>query len=656
MIKKHLLLLWKVILALSIILTAASMVQVAGVAYVNHIDILHSIWIFLLAAMLAVVILGVILFILLFTRWKEKLLKIPEGFTRLPSGWKVIAIIIFILLLPVYSFVTLHPYLGHYYASGTWTHLALFWWLSIAVMVCLKAIKKDLTWPAALWIGTLIMALFFLFVKQFLKVTDYPFALTWSEASRFYGASLLLSKQMYGTKIPLGIMHATWHFLLAVPFLFGNLPIWLHRLWWALLQLVLGVGVSWTLANRLHSGDRSRILIVAGWVFIFLFPLPLLANLLFCTLLIMWGVKPKETWRTSIIVTLASIWAGMSRINWFPVPGIFAAILFLLEVPYHESRNALRYLWKPIVWILGGTLIAFASNVVYMQVSGNGTSVSFSSSLTSTLLWYRLLPNPTYPAGVLPDLLLLTAPVIASIILGLRQWRKALHPLRLAGIVSALAVLLVGGLVVSVKIGGGGDLHNLDAYLILLILVGGYLFFGSYAPEALETKPGVIRNPILLSLLLIAPIWLILRANVSLFIWDKAQTDRTLAFLRQNVEDISRQGGQVLFISERQLLTFKMVDVPLVPDYEQDFLMEMVMSHNRAYLDQFQADLRAQRFAAIVTNAQSIHYYGRTRVFGEENDVWVQEVSIPLLCSYEPLEGFSGLSEVVYVPRSQPCK
>jgi hypothetical protein len=291
-----------------------------------------------------------------------------------------------------------------------------------------------------------------------------------------------------------------------------------------------------------------------------------------------------------------------------------------------------------------------------MQVSGNGAGVSFSSSLASDLLWYRLLPNNTYRDGILPDLLLLAGPVIAVIVLSQRHGRNALHPLRLAGILAALVVLLVGGLVVSVKIGGGSDLHNLDAFLILLVTVGAYFFFGSQAPEQVEIKPAAWRNPILLSFLLITPIWMILRVNARVFTYDKAEAGRTLALIRQTVEERSRQGGQVLFISQRQLLSLKMVDVALVPEYEQDFLMEMVMSHNRGYLDHFQNDLRTHRFAAIVLEAQYPHYDGRTRAFGEENDLWVQEVSLPLLCYYKPLGEFDGLSTVVYVPRSQACR
>ena len=51
------------------------------------------------------------------------------------------------------------------------------------------------------------------------------------------------------------------------------------------------------------------------------------------------------------------------------------------------------------------------------------------------------------------------------------------------------------------------------------------------------------------------------------------------------------QNGPVLFINERQLVTFGDVRVPLVPDYEAVTLMEMAMSGNQVYLDRFYDDL-----------------------------------------------------------------
>ena len=110
-------------------------------------------------------------------------------------------------------------------------------------------------------------------------------------------------------------------------------------------------------------------------------------------------------------------------------------------------------------------------------------------------------------------------------------------------------------------------------------------------------------------------------------------------------------GGEVLFISQRHLLTFDYVqNVPLVPEDELVFLMEMAMSDNAAYMDAFQADISHQRFAMIVSEPLVIQYQGRSHGFGEENDAWVARVSEPVLCYYEPSIKLDSVGVVLYTP------
>ena len=237
--------------------------------------------------------------------------------------------------------------------------------------------------------------------------------------------------------------------------------------------------------------------------------------------------------------------------------------------------------------------------------------------------------------------------------------QRTLHPLRRTGLLAILLVLGLGGLVVSVKIGGGGDLHNLDAYLILLALTGGYLFFGRAEPESEQsfsnhTNPANLRT-LLIALALAIPIGMALQTGETVFTWDRAKVERVFSLTREQIEAAAR-GKPVLFISQRQLLALKMIDAPLMPEYEQDALMEMVMSHNSAYLERFQADLRAQKYGMIVAEPQIVHYYGKTNYFGEENDLWVKQVSIPLLCYYEPYMQPGLLGMTLYIPRETPCQ
>jgi hypothetical protein len=383
---------------------------------------------------------------------------------------------------------------------------------------------------------------------------------------------------------------------------------------------------------------------------------PIVMHLTACALIVVLGVAPAKFWRTLLVVLLASLWAGWCRINWFPVPGLLAAVLYLLEAGLKSPKRWAVHLWKPVVWFLLGTGTAILSNLLYMQWSGNGSGGNFASSLTSDLLWYRLLPSSTYPEGVLLAILLASLPIVLILIMALRRQRGAFQTLRLAGIFAVLAVLLLGGLVVSVKIGGGADLHNLDAYIVTLMLVGGYFFSGQVRadhPAAGTFAPGVAG---VVMLAMIVPLWFAIQASPAFIRWNENLAEQALRLIRIEADEVAARGEEVLFISQRHLVMQGSVDVSLVADYEQDFLMEMVMSHNQAYIDQFQADLRARRFGMIVIDPQTIQYYGRSNDFGEENDYWVDAVSTPLLCYYEPAIVFQAFPIAIYVPRDQPCR
>jgi hypothetical protein len=488
-------------------------------------------------------------------------------------------------------------------------------------------------------------------------VNNYPFSLGWSEVSRYYGASLFFAQRLYGQAESLPALHPTWHILLTIPYFFGNLPIWIHRLWQALLQFTLTLATGIVFTRRL--GLRKRLIFwgVAIWAFLFLGQEQILFSLLVSVIIIFGWVDPHKFWRTTLLVLLASVWTGLSRINWFPVPGMLAAVLYLLEIPRSASKSWTHYLWKPAVWVLGGTAVAFGVNSLYNLWSGNFIKGGqFASSLTSDLLLNRLLPNGTYPMGILLAVFLAFAPLILIMVLALRGYKETLHPIRLAGIFTALTVLLLGGLVVSVKIGGGANLHNLDAFFVLLMLVGSYFYFRQWAPETPGGLPVLNHRPALLIFAVVIPVWFILQSGGALFKWDHTSAAQAVNGIRIQTEQVALEHGQVLFISQRQMLALKMVAVPLVPEYEQDYLMEMVMSHNLAYLNRFHSDLQAQRFGLIIADSYSDTIQKNGLAWAAENNLWVQEVVRPLNCYYVGREVFKDQGIVLYVPRAVPCK
>ncbi len=386
-------------------------------------------------------------------------------------------------------------------------------------------------------------------------------------------------------------------------------------------------------------------------------------------ILLLWGFDGNHFWRSLILVLLASLWAGISRINWLPVPGLLAASLYLLEIPA-KGKPIWRYLLPPAIWVVAGTTIAYASQQAYQLWSGNPPAW-FGSSFSSDLLWYRLLPNPTFPMGILPSAVLVSLPLIGLIVLRLYDRWRNYHLVRLLGLISILFVLFLGGVVVSVKIGGGSNLHNLDAYLALLLVITAYIYFDRFAPEHSEALAEKLHvdsslNSInhirtmeltLIGLAIIIPLYFTLSIGSGIPHRDYKAAQEALQTLKSATQQAVDQGGEVLFINQRHLLTFDYIDgVPLVPEHELVFLMEMAMSNNSTYLDAFQNDIKDQRYAMIVSEPLTTQYQGSSHSFGEENDAWVERVSEPVLCYYEPIQKVEAAGVVLYTPRADPCK
>ena len=205
-------------------------------------------------------------------------------------------------------------------------------------------------------------------------------------------------------------------------------------------------------------------------------------------------------------------------------------------------------------------------------------------------------------------------------------------------IVGMLALLFAGGLVVSVKIGGGSNLHNLDAYYVLLMVIGGYLFFGIDAPE---TETSAIMKPkqipeIVWAIIVVIPIIFALQVGGTVTNRDRIAEESDLLVLNRLIEDSNTQSGEVLFITERQLQVFDFVqDIPLVSDYEKLELAEMANAENESYLDIFYDDISRQRFSLIVIDRFQLTRKTTAEPFHEEHNRWVEHVLLPLLEQYQ---------------------
>ena len=555
---------------------------------------------------------------------------------------------LWLLSLALLPWLVMGPF-GHHLVP-LWRRAVVFGPIALGGAVVLKAVWPNQSWFKVLLIASLSYGVAYQVATYIPGISTYPLSLGWSEASRYYYASLYFSKQIYGIAVPPTVLHPSRYLMQAAPFLIPNLPIWFHRLWQVLLWLGFALGTAILLARRLTIPDRMQRWLFVAWAFLFIFQGPVYYHLLVMVMIVLAGFNRQRFWQSMIAVGLASIWAGISRINWFPVPAMLATALYFLE-QNTEKKPLWQYLLPPILWVGLGTSLAFLSQSAYIAWSGN-PSGQFGSSLTSDLLWYRLFPNVTYRMGILPSIFVASLPLGLLILFRLvGRWRRY-HPIRILGLVGILLALFAVGIVVSVKIGGGSNLHNLDAYLIALLIMGSTIYYGKFV----EDDPEPERQPQpawgLVSLAVIVPVLftLSLGGPVSSPNWAKAR--EAIREVQGTVDTAVQGGGKVLFITERQLLTFHTLEgVPLELDYEKVFLMEMGMSNNSPYLTTLYDYLRNQRFALIISEPMAIQYQGRTHQFGEENDAWVKRVAEPVLCYYQPQTTFHEVAVQILVPR-----
>jgi len=177
-----------------------------------------------------------------------------------------------------------------------------------------------------------------------------------------------------------------------------------------------------------------------------------------------------------------------------------------------------------------------------------------------------------------------------------RRWK--LDWLQALVVGTVLAGYFGAGLVISTKIGGGGDLHNMDMFLIGLLFASGlvwektdrtWLTNGSSLPFWMQVVLiALVTLPAFGTLLSLRPLLYAdeftrlktltdiedpyVDARVLGLLPPRAEVDETLVFIREMVAHAG-ESGEVLFMDQRQLLTFGFVmDVPLVAEYEKKYL------------------------------------------------------------------------------------
>lgn len=499
----------------------------------------------------------------------------------------------------------------------------------------------------------LVTAAAFAVSKRLVQITDYPFKLFWSEGNRLWDYSLYFARDRYQIagqfEFP-SYLTPGRHGLWGLPFLIPGVGIAALRFWDAFLWLGPAAALGWVLFGSLQNSHGWRVpLAAAMWAMLFLTQIGIYAPLTLSVLIVVWKSDPDRPVRSAAFAALAGLYAGLSRWTWAAAPAVIVGLWLLLLGPGRADRR-IRLLKASAVG-LSGLVGGVVSQVVMAVAFPKGTPI-YSTSLSQPLLWNRLLPNATSEQGILLAALIALGPLLAVLVWTARQLPARWGWLEISSLALSLVTFLAVGLVASVKIGGGSNLHNLDMFAIALMAVVGLVAARLLRERSLKWEGLPIVAQALLMLAVIVPSFDVMRTGGPLQLADRAQVEIALGQIREQVELAARQ-GEVLFIDQRQLLTFGQVPaVPLVMEYELKDLMNQAMGSNAEYLDRFQEDLAVHRFVLILSDPLPGFEQGIDYEFGEENDVWLRYIAAPLQQNYEVALNVEEAGLRLLVPRA----
>jgi len=595
-------------------------------------------------------------------------------------------LVLALLVLPVW-FLQYTPWGVVFH--GLYFRLLLWAYVTLGLAIFLKSNERLMSWSTLLT-ALLLTSSAYSLAFALINVTDYPFSQGWSEGNRMWDYSMMFGRYLYDyppDKEAFVLLDIGRQFIGGLPFVIPGISIQTERLWVGLTTIIPYLLLGFA-TFRSDFKNKKLWFLLAFWVFIFLKQGPIHPPLVMCAFVValLWR---GPLWLGIPLIFATGYFAEESRFTWLFAPGIWIVMLEFSGALLENGRLKSSIWWRAAVLGLSGAVGGYfgSSLLGWVQeifAGGSGSGVSLpdgaisvesvtSSASSQPLLWYRLLPNATHGIGIILALLIAVAPTILLLIYLLSSKKWTLNLWQKAGLFLPLLAFLVVGLIVSTKIGGGGDLHNLDMFLI------GILFTAAIAWEnggrqwlsKIDASPVWVKG--LLVLLMVIPgiyplsalrsfgfaedaSWLVTLRDVSdgkflEMLPPQAEVDEIIQTIQQEVAN-AKPNGEVLFMDQRQLLTFGYIDdVPLVPEYEKKVLMNEAMADEAHYFQKLYADLAAKRFSLIISEPLRAPIQDSSYQFGEENNAWVKWVVEPVLCYYEPIETFKSAQIQLLVPK-----
>lgn len=495
-------------------------------------------------------------------------------------------------------------------------------------------------------LNTLIFFTIFTIFGRLARVTDYPFMLSWSEGNRFYDYSLIFGRSIYNPSGPMDTPYFSpgRYGLWGILFLYPGLSILVHRAWDAILWSFVPFLFSFAAGRRIQPTWLRWPIILWGGLFLMqgpTYPMILLAGTL--VLLIQNGSTVKK----ALPVAVGTFYAAVSRWTWMLCGGYWAGLIELFETyPKRKGTWFQRILPTILIAAIGLT----AGLVAYLLFFRNSATVDLP--LNQPLLWYRLFPNSTYTPGILLGTFIASGPAFI-LVTGLAVTRKwKMDFIQALAVFGGLLGTWLAGIIISSKIGGGSNLHNMDMFLCSLVVV--VALAARNAAKNIE-KPNLFVN-VLVILAVVAPLIYSVNNSKALQLAPQNEIDYAVDVLQKQVEAAKSRNEEILFIDQRQLVTFDVIpDVIFHPEYEKKVLMDMAMADNAAYFHEMYADIKSQRYGLIITEILNPRYVSQNGNFSEENNAWSKWVARPILCYYQVRVDLEKVGVEVLVPRQTPC-
>ena len=625
-----------------------------------------------------------------FGRFPERIISLREKIQAF--RWLVVIIL---LVFPVW-FLQYTPW-GIVF-SGLYFRIFLWIYIAFGMAIFIQRDNFLLKWSSLLT-ALLLTSSAFSIVAALINVSDYPFSLGWSEGNRMWDYSMMFGRHLYDyppDQDVFVLLDIGRQFIGGLPFIFPRISIQTERFWIGLTTifpyLLLGFA-----AFRSDFKDKKLWVLLAFWAFIFLKQGPIHPPLVVYAFVValLWR---SPLWLAVPLIFATGYFAEESRFTWLFAPGIWIVMLEFSGALLENGRLRKSTWWRAIILGLSGaaggyfgpTFVNWVREILERIVSRATTPdivvpvspsvvppVSVESVTSSVsahpLLWYRLFPNATYGVGILLALVLAVGPIILLLIYLSSKRKWILNTWQKIVLILPLVAFLLVGLVVSTKIGGGGDLHNLDMFLIGLFFAAVIAWENGVRQwlSQIDASPVWVKGALILLLVIpgIQPLsalrssrfaeeatWLVTLTDVSNakfleMLPPQDEVDEILQTIRHEV-DARKSQGDILFMDQRQLLTFGYIqNVLFVPEYEKKILMNEAMGDNATYFAPFYADLEARRFSLIISEPLRAPVKDSDYQFGEENNAWVKWVVEPVLCYYDEIETFKSAQIQLLIPK-----